>query len=85
MPFARLVLEAAYEATVCAAILNLRRNGSNRLFLTLLGGGAFGNEPEWIRHSMQRALERYRGYGLDVFIVSYNSSHETARKIVAAF
>ena len=47
-PFAPLVLEAAYEATVCAAIDNAARTGNRRLFLTQLGGGAFGNETEWI-------------------------------------
>jgi hypothetical protein len=42
--FARLVLEASYEATICAAILNASSTGNNRSFLTLVGGGAFGNE-----------------------------------------
>ncbi len=47
-PFARLVLEAAYEATLCAAQLNAARTGNRTVFLTLLGGGAFGNQSEWI-------------------------------------
>ena len=42
-PFAVLVLEAAYEATMWAAVLNAQRGASNVVFLTLLGGGAFGN------------------------------------------
>ena len=46
--FAKLILEAAYEATICTAILNAQIYGNNRLFLTLLGGGAFGNETSWI-------------------------------------
>ncbi len=41
-PFASLVLEAAYEATMWAAVLNAQRDASNVVFLTLLGGGAFG-------------------------------------------
>jgi hypothetical protein len=72
--FARLVLEASYEATMCAAILNSTRNGNNRLFLTLLGGGVFGNETAWIVGAIQRALNLYRDTGLDVAIVSYGSS-----------
>jgi hypothetical protein len=41
--FARLVLEASYEATFWAALENVHvHGGSNKLFLTLLGGGAFG-------------------------------------------
>jgi hypothetical protein len=41
-PFASLVLEAAYEATLWAAVLNARRGVSNIVLLTSLGGGAFG-------------------------------------------
>ena len=72
--FASLVLEASYEATFCAAIANVERTGNNRLFLTLLGGGAFGNETDWIVRKIKRSVELYRDYGLDVAIVSYGSS-----------
>jgi hypothetical protein len=41
--FAQLVLEATYEATFCASILNFVKTGNNKLYLTLIGGGAFGN------------------------------------------
>jgi len=70
--FARLVLEAAYEASLCAAILNRAENGSNRVFLTQLGGGAFGNDESWILEAMAFALNRYRLADLDVVIVSYH-------------
>lgn len=70
-PLAKLVLEAAYEATICAAILNVDRNRNNRLFLTRLGGGAFGNNPDWITEAISRSLELYSDSGLDVAIVSY--------------
>lgn len=69
--FARLVLEASYEATICAAILNSTRGGSNRLFLTLLGGGAFGNETDWVVGGIRRALKLYEHANLDVAIVSF--------------
>ncbi len=72
-PFARLVLEAAYEATLCAAVVNVY-NGSRRVYLTLLGGGAFGNRKEWILESLARALEKCPPSGLDVRIVSYRRS-----------
>jgi hypothetical protein len=79
--FARLVLEAAYEATLCAAILNCaavlnrQRAGERQVYLTLLGGGAFGNQPEWILDALRRALRLYAGWDLDVAIVSYRSSN----------
>ena len=56
-PFALLVLEAAYEATMWATVLNAQRGASNVVFLTLLGGGAFGNHSSWIHAAMRRALE----------------------------
>jgi hypothetical protein len=39
-PFASLVLEAAYEATLWEAVLDAANGGSNIVLLTLLGGGA---------------------------------------------
>lgn len=83
--FARLVLEGAYEATLCAAILNWRNGGSNRLFLTLLGGGAFGNELDWILDSLERPLRRYQHWGLDVVIVSYGASNRHVQQSVMRF
>ena len=80
--FARLVLEAAYEATMCAAILNSKRTGNNRLYLTLLGGGAFGNKTEWILAGIRRALNLYRDADLDVAIVSYGSSKPYVKDLV---
>lgn len=72
--FARLVLDAAYEATICTGILNAVNNGNNRLFLTLVGGGAFGNEIEWILGGIRRALNLYQHVDLDIAIVSRGSS-----------
>lgn len=67
--FAQLILDAAYEATICAAILNSMKNGNNRVFLTRLGGGAFGNESDWINAGIQHALNLYKYADLDVVIV----------------
>ncbi|WP_225912257.1 hypothetical protein [Nostoc flagelliforme] len=80
--FARLVLEASYEATICVAILNSMKNRNNRLFLTLLGGGAFGNETDWIIGGIQRALNLYKHIDLDVAIVSYGSSKQYVQQLV---
>lgn len=84
-PFATVVLEAAYEATLCAAILNRARTGNGQLYLTMLGGGAFGNSPDWITHAMRRSLELYSEYGLDVSVVSFGASNRSVRKLVGEF
>jgi hypothetical protein len=80
--FARLVLEASYEATICAAILNASSTGNNRLFLTLLGGGAFGNDTDWIVGAIERAVNLYRRADLDVAIVSYGSPKPSVQALV---
>lgn len=68
-PIARLVLEAAYEATLLAGILNARRGLSNRVLLTRLGGGAFGNDPTWIDDAINRALAKVGGGRLEILAV----------------
>jgi hypothetical protein len=83
--FAILVLEASYEATICAAILNSGSSGNHKVFLTLLGGGAFGNATEWIIGGIQRALNLHKHVALDVAIVSYGSSKPGVQQLVHRF
>jgi len=68
-PFARLVLEAAYEATLLAACARRRAGGSGIVLLTRLGGGAFGNDDAWIDDAIVRALRLVESQGLDVRLV----------------
>jgi hypothetical protein len=83
--FASLVLEAAYEATLLAAALNKNSGGSKVVLLTHLGGGAFGNEPEWITKAIRRALKTTSELDLDVKIVSYRHISEGTSEIIAEF
>jgi hypothetical protein len=80
-PFATLVLEAAYEATMWAAAINAAERGSNVVLLTLLGG-AFGNEENWIFQGLRRALGKAAKFDLDVRIVSYGPPPPPLRKFV---
>lgn len=82
--FARLVLNAAYEATLLQAVLNARRGASNIVLLTLLGGGAFGNAPEWIHDAIKRATKKVAGFDLDVRLVSYGAPSVEMRALVEA-
>ena len=84
-PLASLVLEAAYEATLLAAVINARRGRSSTVLLTHLGGGAFGNDVEWIRAGMQRAIERVEGHGLNIVMVSYGSPSADWQRWAAAW
>lgn len=69
--FASLILDAAYEATLWAAVLNAQRGASNVVFLTRLGGSAFGNDDDWIDAAMQRAFRVASRFELNVKIVSF--------------
>ena len=69
--FARLILEASYEATLWAAVENARRGMSNIVLLTRVGGGVFGNADEWIDDAIMRALRLTQDFDLDVRMVSY--------------
>jgi hypothetical protein len=80
--FARLVLEAAYESTFLAAILNLARTGDPRLYLTWLGGGAFGNRAKWIEYAVRRSMEKFRHWPLQVGIVSYRRSKPAVQQLL---
>jgi len=83
-PFARLVLEASYEATFQIAMLTaLRHNGkagSNRLFLTCLGGGVFGNHLDWIVDAMEAAMRKFNRVNLEVCLVTYGEHVPTKLK-----
>ena len=81
--FAGLVLEAAYESTICAAIINATETGSNKLFLTTIGGGVFGNDDHWIFAAIERAIRQYQNYELDVAIVSYGSPRRSVADLFA--
>lgn len=83
--FAALVLDAAYEATLWAAVLNGRRGASNIVLLTRLGGGAFGNDDDWIDAAMRRAMRTISGFGLDVRIVSYGPPAGRLPRLVEDF
>lgn len=80
--FAQLVLDAAYEATMMAAVLNARRGASNIVLLTLLGGGAFGNAPAWIHEAIRRAAQKAQGFDLDVRLVSHGQPSPQTRQLV---
>jgi hypothetical protein len=79
-PFARLALEAAYEATMLAAL-----KAPGPLYLTLLGGGVFGNRMDWILDAIARALQLFAETDLDVRIVSYRRTRPELAGLLARF
>lgn len=86
-PFASLVLRACYEATMLAGILNAAAHpeepGARRMFLTAVGGGVFGNDMMWVQDAMKRAFDKFKGYELEVILVSYGSATPQFRPLLS--
>eukprot|EP01045_Picozoa_sp_COSAG04_P018451 COSAG04_NODE_1708_length_5862_cov_2.503384_3_plen_97_part_00 len=64
------MLEASYEATLLAALKQAEKHGyagsSNVVYLTMLGGGVFGNDVNWILESIHKACISVQECDLDV-------------------
>jgi hypothetical protein len=84
-PFARLVLEAAYEATLYCAVENAARTGCRTVYLTLIGAGAFENPSAWVLDAARRALDIFRDTSLNVTFVSYGSPPSELVKLAAGY
>ena len=82
--FSRLILEATYEATLYVAIENLKTYGSNLVYLTLVGGGAFGNEEHWILDSLIKTIIKFKNVPLDIRVVSYGRSNQNLIRCINA-
>jgi hypothetical protein len=80
-PFARLVLEASYEATLLAAT----ERPETPVLLTRVGGGAFGNNDQWIDDAIDRALRIVADAGLDIRLVSRGQVHPSFARTVAGW
>ena len=73
-PFARLVLRAAYEATLAVGALKARDAGRRQaVYLTSLGGGAFGNRDAWITEAVRSARDKFKDAPRDVYKVHYGT------------
>ena len=72
--FAELILKGAYCGTLsAAAILSKQKKKNERIdvYLTCLGGGAFGNRSHWIQNAIQYAINQHLQYPLNVQLVHY--------------
>jgi len=83
--FARLILEGTYESILCAALINYENTGNPKVYLTLVGGGAFGNDRTWIFESMKIAIHKFKRTPLELKIVNYGESNRSVRDFVDTF
>jgi hypothetical protein len=78
-PFASLVLEASYEALFHVALQNQK---SNKVVLTAVGGGAYGNDMKWIANAIGKALAKFKGCNLEV---TFNANGDVPDEIQTVF
>jgi hypothetical protein len=62
-----------------------RWGASNIVLLTSLGGGAFGNDDDWIDAAMRRALEIMLKFNLQVRLVSFGAPSRRALQLARDF
>jgi len=71
-PLATLALDAAYEATLLAAVLDSEAaERSGTVWITFLGGGVFRNPKPWIASAIGRASSRCEHVDLDVRVAHF--------------
>jgi len=71
---ASLVLTSVYQSTLLvAATLARRRQHRVTVYLTMVGGGAFGNRKEWIVQAIQLALNACSEEPIDVCLLHYST------------
>jgi len=88
-PFARLILESLYEATLYAAVENVQRHpnepSARKVFLTAVGGGVFGNDMRWVKDAMYSAFRKFKDIGLEIVMVSYGGPTREFSELVESF
>jgi hypothetical protein len=80
--FAKMILEASYEATFYVALKNYEKTKNNKVYLTLIGGGAFGNKYDWIFDAIAKSIKKFSKTPLDIKIVSYGASNRSITEFV---
>lgn len=79
-PLARIVLDATYEATLLAALIDLHeKRGSGKVYLTFVGGGVFGNRLTWIASAIGRACHVLKDAPLEVYVCHYGGVDSRVR------
>ena len=68
-----------------SAVLNAKRGVSDIVLLTFLGGGAFGNDDEWILAAMRRGFEQVSAFDLDARIVCYSAPSQAVLSLAKDF
>ena len=64
------------------ALKNYEKTNNNKVFLTLIGGGVFGNEKEWIFNAIKKTIIKFLKTPLDINIVSYRTPNPDIQQLI---
>lgn len=84
-PITRLILCATYRLTLNLAVLNRLRTGNRKVFLTLVGCGAFQNPKHWVYKAVMDEIKLVINADLDIHIVSYEAPDPKLLSLVSDF
>ena len=76
--WAQYILKAAYEGPLRAAV-HLK---AKKVFLTLVGGGVFGDKPEWIIAAINEMRQFIVNNSLDVTVVIYTGGEACRNELL---
>lgn len=84
--FATAILRATYEATLLIGAILARQRGQRVVvYLTSVGGGAFGNRSSWVVSALRFALDALREEAIDVRLVHYKGTKGDFSKLEDEF
>jgi hypothetical protein len=70
-----MILHAVYYSTLAYAVTRITSDETRKkVFLTKVGGGAFGNDVSLIDNAIYNAVSHFIAYPIDVYIVDYKGS-----------
>ena len=73
---ATTLLRASYAAAVLTARINAAKGGQPTCFLTLMGGGVFGNKASWITDAIVELKDEIVASGVDFRLVLFSGERE---------
>ena len=74
--FAKLVLEGYYKGCLLVGAISAleRKKEKVKVYLTMLGGGVFGNPEKWIKEAIEKSLGVVDSNLVEVIVVRFGSS-----------
>lgn len=76
-PFACIILDSIYESTLWSSLLyapvcKILNSNHYKVYLTFIGGGAFGNKLSWIINSMAKSIKKFISIMINTYDILFD-------------